>query len=88
MLKQVVLARGVRTAIGTFGGAFAEVPAPALGAAAGQPAVGRDSVSLPRVERWEQLEQQAPLTPVSAPRHEQHEIPNPSPGGRAAARLS
>src|SRR5438477_89023 len=34
MLKQIVLAGSVRTAIGTFGGAFAEVPAPKLGAAA------------------------------------------------------
>src|SRR3954471_24464749 len=34
MLKQVFLAGGVRTPIGSFGGVFAEVPAPALGAAA------------------------------------------------------
>ena len=34
MLKQVFLAGGVRTPIGTFAGALSEVPPPALGAAA------------------------------------------------------
>ena len=34
MLKQVLIAGAVRTPIGAFGGAFAEVPAPALGSAA------------------------------------------------------
>jgi acetyl-CoA C-acetyltransferase len=34
MLKQVFLAGGVRTPIGSFAGAFSEVPAPVLGAAA------------------------------------------------------
>src|SRR4051794_12070736 len=34
MLKQVVLAGGARTPIGSFAGALAEVPAPALGAIA------------------------------------------------------
>ena len=40
MQKQVYLAGGARTPIGTFGGSFAEVPAPRLGAIAIQAAIG------------------------------------------------
>jgi acetyl-CoA C-acetyltransferase len=47
---QVVLAGGVRTAIGAFGGAFAEVPAPALGSAAIKGALQKASVPLDRVD--------------------------------------
>ncbi|HXE52936.1 MAG TPA: acetyl-CoA C-acyltransferase, partial [Tepidisphaeraceae bacterium] len=44
MLSQVYLAGGVRTPIGSFGGALAEVPAPALGAAAVKGALQRSAV--------------------------------------------
>ncbi|CAN5462571.1 acetyl-CoA C-acyltransferase [soil metagenome] len=44
MLKQVFLAGATRTPIGTFGGAFAETPAPKLGAAAIQGALERSGV--------------------------------------------
>ncbi|MBC8108528.1 MAG: acetyl-CoA C-acetyltransferase, partial [Anaerolineae bacterium] len=44
MLKQVYLAGAARTPIGTFGGAFAELPAPKLGAAAIKGALERSGV--------------------------------------------
>ena len=44
MLKQVYVAGGVRTPIGSFGGALAEVAAPALGAAAVKAALRRSAV--------------------------------------------
>src|SRR6185312_15501263 len=44
MLSQVYLAGGVRTPIGSIGGALAEVPAPALGAAAVKGALQRSVV--------------------------------------------
>src|SRR5262245_2250524 len=50
MLKQVFLAGGARTAIGTFGGAFADVPAPALGAAAVKGALARAGVAADQVD--------------------------------------
>src|SRR3954454_1466134 len=50
MLKQVYLAGGVRTAIGTFGGAFAEVPAPKLGAAAIKAALQRSGVPADQID--------------------------------------
>jgi acetyl-CoA C-acetyltransferase len=50
MLKQVYLAGGVRTAIGSFGGAFAEVPAPALGSAVVKSALARAGVPADRVD--------------------------------------
>ena len=46
----VVLTGGVRTAIGAFGGAFAEVPAPALGSAAIKGALSKASVSSDQVD--------------------------------------
>jgi acetyl-CoA C-acetyltransferase len=46
----VVLAGGARTAIGAFGGALAEVPAPALGSAAIRGALSKASVSLDQVD--------------------------------------
>ena len=46
----VVLTGGVRTAIGAFGGAFAEVPAPALGSAAIKGALSKASVSPDQVD--------------------------------------
>ena len=50
MLKQVYLAGGARTPIGGFGGALAEVPAPALGAAVVKAAVQRSGVPADRVD--------------------------------------
>src|SRR4051795_10850908 len=50
MLKQVYLAGGVRTPIGTFGGAFAEVPAPKLGAAAIKAALQRSGVPADQID--------------------------------------
>src|SRR5678809_1329137 len=50
MLKQVYLAGGVRTPIGTFGGAFAEVPAPKLGAAAIKTALQRSGVPADQID--------------------------------------
>lgn len=44
MTKDVFLAGGARTAIGGFGGAFAEVPAPALGSAAIKATLQRSGV--------------------------------------------
>jgi acetyl-CoA C-acetyltransferase len=44
LTQQIVLAGGVRTAIGAFAGAFAEVPAPALGAAVIKAAIGRAGI--------------------------------------------
>ena len=48
--KQVVLAGGVRTAIGAFSGALAEVPAPALGSAAIKGALQKASVLFESVD--------------------------------------
>jgi acetyl-CoA C-acetyltransferase len=50
MLKQVLLAGGVRTAIGTFGGAFAEVRHPKLGAAAIKAALQRSGVPADQID--------------------------------------
>ncbi len=50
MLKQVFIAGGVRTAIGTFQGAFAEVPAPALGAAVIKAAIQRAAIPPEQIE--------------------------------------
>jgi acetyl-CoA C-acetyltransferase len=50
MLKQVYLAGASRTPIGAFGGAFAEVPAPVLGAAAVKAALQRSGVALDAVD--------------------------------------
>lgn len=50
MVLDVFLAGGVRTAIGGFGGAFAEVPAPALGSAAVGAALERAGVSPDQVD--------------------------------------
>jgi len=44
-LKEICLSGGVRTAIGTFGGAFAEMPAPALGSQAVKAALQRAGVT-------------------------------------------
>src|SRR4051794_4574456 len=44
LTQQIVLAGGVRTAIGAFAGAFAEVPAPALGAAVIKAAISRAGI--------------------------------------------
>jgi acetyl-CoA C-acetyltransferase len=46
----VVLAGGVRTAVGAFGGALAEVPAPALGSAVIKGALSKASVSFDQVD--------------------------------------
>ena len=46
----VVLAGGARTPIGAFGGAFAEVPAPALGSVAIKGALAKASVALEQVD--------------------------------------
>jgi acetyl-CoA C-acetyltransferase len=50
MIKDVYLAGGVRTAIGAFLGAFAEVPAPALGSAAAKAALERAGVAPDQVD--------------------------------------
>src|SRR5579872_456897 len=50
MIKDVYLAGGVRTAIGAFQGAFAEVPAPALGSAAAKAALERAGVAPDQVD--------------------------------------
>lgn len=50
MLKEIYLAGGMRTAIGSFGGAFAEVPAPVLGAAAIRGALGKAAVAVGEVD--------------------------------------
>src|SRR4051794_23632775 len=50
MLKDVYLAGAARTAIGAFGGVFAEVPAPALGAAAVKGALARAGVAADQVD--------------------------------------
>ncbi|HEY8667277.1 MAG TPA: thiolase family protein [Tepidisphaeraceae bacterium] len=50
MLKQVYLAGGMRTAIGAFNSAFAEVPAPILGAVAIQAALQRAGISRDAVD--------------------------------------
>ena len=51
MIKQVVLAGGVRTAIGAFGGAFAEMPAPAMGSAVVKAALQRSGVKPDQVDQ-------------------------------------
>lgn len=50
MINQVFLAGGVRTPIGTFGGVFAEMPAPALGAVAIKTAVQRAAIQSDQVD--------------------------------------
>jgi acetyl-CoA C-acetyltransferase len=50
MTKDVFLAGGVRTAVGTFGGAFAEVPAPALGSAVVKAALQRAGIPADQVD--------------------------------------
>src|SRR6185437_11353662 len=50
MLKDVFLAGGVRTAIGGFGGAFAEVPAPVLGSATIKAALQKAGVAGAQVD--------------------------------------
>jgi len=50
MLKEVVIAGGSRTAIGTFQGVLAEVPAPALGSAVVKAALQRASVPPDQVD--------------------------------------
>jgi acetyl-CoA C-acetyltransferase len=50
MIKQVYLAGGVRTAIGAFQGAFAEMPAPALGAAVIKSVVQRSAVPADQID--------------------------------------
>src|SRR3954453_15985596 len=50
MLKQVFLAGGVRTAIGSFADAFSEVPAPALGSAALKGALQKAGVAPDQVD--------------------------------------
>src|SRR3954465_5377923 len=50
MTKQVYLAGGARTAIGAFGGAFAEVPAPKLGAAAIKGAIEKSGVPKDQID--------------------------------------
>src|SRR5436190_1937233 len=50
MIKDVYLAGAARTAIGAFGGVFAEVPAPALGAAAVKGALARAGVAADQVD--------------------------------------
>jgi acetyl-CoA C-acetyltransferase len=50
MIKDVYLAGGVRTAIGGFGGAFAEKPAPALGGVVIRAALERAGVAPEQVE--------------------------------------
>src|SRR5436305_11664091 len=50
MAKDILLAGAARTAIGGFGGAFAEVSAPALGSAAIKAALARSGISPDRVD--------------------------------------
>jgi acetyl-CoA C-acetyltransferase len=50
MLKQVFLAGGVRTPIGSFAGVFAEVPAPVLGAAAVKGALSKAGLAPDEVD--------------------------------------
>ena len=50
MLKDIVLAGATRTAIGGFGGAFAEVSAPALGSAVTKEALRRSQVPVDQVD--------------------------------------
>ena len=50
MLKQVYLAGAARTAIGAFGGAFGESPAPTLGAAVIKAALQRAGVAKEQVD--------------------------------------
>jgi acetyl-CoA C-acetyltransferase len=50
MLKDVILAGPVRTAVGGFGGAFAEVPAPVLGSAVIKAAIQRAGVPADQID--------------------------------------
>ncbi|MDB5303503.1 MAG: acetyl-CoA acetyltransferase, partial [Phycisphaerales bacterium] len=50
MVKDIFLAGGARTAIGGFGGAFAEMPAPALGAAVIKATLERAGVPADQVD--------------------------------------
>jgi len=50
MLKQIFLAGGVRTPIGTFGGSLSEVSAPALGSAAVKGAIGKTSIASDQID--------------------------------------
>src|SRR4051794_30446335 len=50
MSGSIVIAGGVRTPIGAFGGALGEVPAPALGALAIKSAVARAGVAADQVD--------------------------------------
>src|SRR5262247_1321061 len=50
MLKQVFLAGGVRTPIGSFAGALAEVPGPTLGAAAVKGALDKAGLAPDQVD--------------------------------------
>lgn len=50
MLKEAFLAGGVRTAIGSFGGAFENTPAPALGSAVVKAALARAHVQPAEVD--------------------------------------
>src|SRR5689334_19927656 len=50
MLKDVYLAGASRTPIGTFGGALAEMPAPAVGSAAIRAALQRSKVPLNQID--------------------------------------
>src|SRR2546421_12804225 len=50
MLKDIYLAGAARTAIGGFGGAFAEVPATALGSAVIKAALARSGVHADQVD--------------------------------------
>ena len=50
MIREIYLAGGVRTAVGAFGGAFSEVPAPVLGSAAIKAAVARANIPADAVD--------------------------------------
>ena len=50
MLKDVVLAGGVRTAIGGFSGALADVPAAALGSVVIKAALARAGIAADKVD--------------------------------------
>src|SRR4051794_8286546 len=50
MLKTIYLAGAARTPIGTFGGAFVNVPAPALGAIAARGAIEKSRVDPARID--------------------------------------
>lgn len=50
MTKEIFLAGSVRTPIGTFGGAFESIPAPALGSSVARAAVARAGVPLAEID--------------------------------------